>query len=189
MKHATLALLTMLLLVPLAQARDVDGTAVPDNLTLPGETRPLMLNGAGIRKKYMFKVYVGALYAGAPLRTVDQVLAAPYARVMRLHFLREVSSDKVVQGWIDGFAANHGVEEQRALDTRLTAFNAMMPSVKTGDVLRLELLATGQTRVLFNDTLRGTVDGADFQRALLKLWLGHKPADSDMKAALLAGGT
>jgi hypothetical protein len=47
------------------------------------------------------------------------------------------------------------------------------------------LLPRGDTRVWINDAQRGTVQGADFQRALLRVWLGNKPADTDLKQALL----
>ena len=35
----------------------------------------LVLNGAGIRKKFIVKVYIGALYLGEKTRTADAVLA------------------------------------------------------------------------------------------------------------------
>jgi hypothetical protein len=33
----------------------------------------------------------------------------------------------------------------------------------------------------------GTVEGNDFNRALLKIWLGSKPADGGLKKAWLGG--
>lgn len=171
-----------------AQARELDGTTLPDTVAVAGEKQPLALNGAGYRKKFMLKVYIGALYAGAPLRTTQAVLQHGGARVMRLHFLRELGADKLAGGWQEGFAANLEPAALAAMNTRLTAFTALMPAVHAGDVLRLELLASGQTRVVANDRPLGSVDGADFQQALLRVWLGDKPADSDMKQALLGGG-
>jgi long-chain acyl-CoA synthetase len=180
--------LWLMLAVWPAAARDLDGVTIPDTLAVVGETKPLALNGAGYRKKFMLKVYIGALYTGAPLRTTDTVLQHGGPRVMRLHFLRAVGADKMAQGWNEAFAANHTPDQQQALSGRMNELNTMMPDVKTGDVLRMELLAGGKTRVLFNDTLRGSIDGADFQQALLRLWLGEKPADDGMKQALLGGG-
>jgi long-chain acyl-CoA synthetase len=186
MTRTALWLWLVLMALP-AAARDLGVSAVPDTLAVAGETKLLALNGAGFRKKFMLKVYIGALYAGAPLRTTEAALQYGGVRVMRLHFLRAVGADKMAQGWSEAFAANHTTDQQRTLAGRMNELNSLMPDVKTGDVLRMELLAGGKTRVLFNDTLRGSIDGADFQQALLRLWLGEKPADADMKSALLGG--
>lgn len=41
------------------------------------------------------------------------------------------------------------------------------------------------TQVWINGTLKGSVAGEDFSQALLKIWLGKKPADADLKEAML----
>jgi hypothetical protein len=41
------------------------------------------------------------------------------------------------------------------------------------------------TQVWINDMLKGSVPGEDFSRALLKIWLGSKPADAGLKDAML----
>lgn len=185
--RAALVALLMLVAAPPAAARDVDGVQVPDQLSVTGEKKPLTLNGAGFRKKYMLKVYVGALYTVQPITRAEQILDATTPRVMRLHFVREVSAAKQADGWRDGLADNHSKFEMKAFQTRLTQFNAMMLDVKENDVLRIDFLPKGVTRVTINDKPRGSVEGGDFQRALLRIWLGAKPADSDLKKALLAG--
>jgi long-chain acyl-CoA synthetase len=183
-RAAAFAVLTLLAILP-AQARDIDGVKIPDTLTLAGEKKPLVLNGAGYRKKLFVKVYIGALYLSEPIPYLDRILDATTPRVMHLHFVREVGADKMADAWRDGFAANHSTFEMRALSDRLAQFNRMMQDMKTNDVLRIELLPRGDTRVWINDAQRGTVQGADFQRALLRVWLGNKPADTDLKQALL----
>ena len=47
-----------------------------------------------------------------------------------------------------------------------------MPDIKKGQIVFLEFPANGETRVAIDNDLRGTLQGADFQRALLKIWLG-----------------
>lgn len=183
-----IALLTLLVVSAPATARDVGGVAVPDRLRVAGAEQLLLLNGAGYRKKFFVEVYVGALYLAAPATQADRVLDAGGTRVMRLAFVREVGAGKLVGAWNDGFAANHSGAELQALRARLDRFNALMRDVRRGDVLQLDLLPGGETQVRFNDGLRGGVEGADFQRALLKVWLGPAPADAGLKQALLGGG-
>lgn len=185
---AVFALATLLSLAAPLAARDVGGVQVPDRLPVAGDAQPLVLNGAGYRKKFFVEVYVGALYLTVPATEARQVLDGGGARAMRLAFVRDIAAGKLVGAWNDGFAANHGSAELPALRARLDRFNGLMRDVRRGDVLRLDLLPSGATEVRFNDELRGRVDGADFQRALLRVWLGAEPADADLKHALLGGG-
>lgn len=183
-RAAAFAVLTLLAVAP-TQARDIDGVKIPDSLTVAGEKKPLVLNGAGYRKKFFVKVYIGALYLSEPIPYLSRILDATTPRVMRLQFVREVGAGKMADAWRDGFASNQSTFEMRALQDRLVQFNRFMQDMKPNDVLRIELLPRGDTRVWINDTQRGVVQGADFQRALLKVWLGDKPADADLKQALL----
>ena len=188
MRPTVTALVAMLSLSVPAAARDVGGVQVPDSLRVAGAEQSLALNGAGYRKMFFVEVYVGALYLAAPTTQASRVLDASGTRVMRLAFVREVGAGKLTAAWNDGFAANHSNAELQALRTRLDQFNGLMRDVRRGDVLRLDLLPGGETQVRLNDDLRGSVAGADFQRALLKVCLGAAPADADLKQALLGGG-
>jgi chalcone isomerase-like protein len=58
-------------------------------------------------------------------------------------------------------------------------------TMRRGETIFIDLLPNGDTRVTINSEARGVVTGAEFQRALLKVWLGDKPADSDLKRAML----
>jgi hypothetical protein len=183
---ARFALVALLSFSTVVVAREVAGVNVPDRITLDG--MPLVLNGAGIRTKFFVKVYVGALYLPAPQKDAAAVLAHNGAGAVRMHFLHgSVGRDKIVGGWNDGFAANLTDAERAALAERLARFNQIFPDMKRGEVVRLEFLPNVGTRVYLNDELRGTIEGADFFRALLKVWLGDRPADADLKQAMLGG--
>ena len=58
--------------------------------------------------------------------------------------------------------------------------------VKEGDVVTLDY-ADGTTRVLLGAEPKGTIAGDAFNRALMKVWLGDHPVQSDLKKALLGG--
>lgn len=170
-----------------ALARNLDGVNIPDTLTLAGETQPLVLNGAGYRKKFFIKVYIGALYLAQPTTQADAVLNPGSPRVMRLHFLRDVSQDQFTNAWNDGLTPNHTPAEMNALRARLDQLNTLIGNLRAKDVLRIEMRPNGQTEIWVNDLERGTIKGADFQNALLKAWVGAKPADVQLKQAVLGG--
>ena len=70
-----------------AIAADVGGVKLDDKMSLGGQE--LVLNGAGIRTKVMFKVYVGSLYVPAKASTAAAVYAKAPRRV-QLNMLRDV---------------------------------------------------------------------------------------------------
>jgi len=181
------ALTTLLFISAPALARDLGGVKIPDSLVLAGESKPLVLNGAGYRKKLFIKVYIGALYLAQPSSQAKAVLSAGTPRIMRMHFLRDVGQDKLAAAWIDGIAANHTVAETQALRARIDQMNTLIGSVRDNDVLRIEMRPRGETGVWLNDKLRGSIDGVDFQKALLTAWVGEKPADANLKQAVLGG--
>ena len=43
------------------------------------------------------------------------------------------------------------------------------------------------TRFTFNGITRLTIPGEDFNRAMLRIWLGDRPVDGRLKSALLGG--
>lgn len=186
-KLAVLALPILLIAALPAAARTLEGVNLPETLIAAGEKQPLVLNGAGLRTKYLFKIYVGALYTAQATTQAGQILDANTPRVMRMQFLRALRADQMATGWKEGFAANQSAAAMQALGARLAQFSQMMRDVKVNDVLQINLRPNGDTQVLFNDQPGGSVPGADFQRALLAVWLGQSPADKDLKAALLAG--
>jgi hypothetical protein len=167
-----------------ASAMKIAGVDVPQSVIVANKA--LVLNGAGIRKKLFIKVYVGSLYLTAKNMTVDKIMADPGAKSIVLDFLyKEVSNKKLVDGWNKGFIDNSSAKEIRALKDRINKFNSLFVTVYKGDEIRLDYLPGEGTQVKINGTLKGTVPGEDFNQALLKIWMGSKPADDKLKKAWL----
>ncbi|UCE90584.1 MAG: chalcone isomerase family protein [Pseudomonadota bacterium] len=176
--------LCAVLCVSAAGATEVAGVVVPETASLDSDQ--LVLNGAGVRKKFFVKVYVGALFLTRRQDTVEAVLADKGAKRISMHFLyKEVGRDKMVDGWNDGFRNNLSDAEFGKLQARLEQLNAMTETLRAGDVMRLDYVPGNGTSVWINETEKGTVPGVDFHQALLKVWLGNMPADNGLKKAML----
>ena len=170
-----------------APALELEGVQVPDTATLADGTT-LTLNGAGMRTRFVFDVYVGALYL--PRKTSDPaaVLSAPVANRVLMHFVYdEVDAESLREAWTDGFEANHTAEQVQALRPRIDAFNALFTGAVAGDVYTLDFAPGQPTRVGRNGETLGSIEGDDFNRALLAIWLGDRPADKRLKEAMLGG--
>ncbi|MGB6289965.1 MAG: chalcone isomerase family protein [Desulfobulbales bacterium] len=165
-------------------AREIAGVVVPESVTL--KNKALVLNGAGIRKKLFMKIYVCALYLTAKRTAASEILADPEAKRIVMSFLyKEVGVERQVEGWNKGFRDNNSGEELKGLQDRINLFNSLFTTVRKGDVIRFDYMPEEGTQVWINDTLNGTVPGEDFFAALLKIWLGPKPAEANLKDALL----
>jgi len=171
-----------------ASAREVAGIDLPETVQLSPNSAPLLLNGAGIRKKFFVKVYVAGLYLPSQQTSTEAIVSLPGSKRVRMHFLyKEVERDKMVNGWQEGFENNLDSASLEQLAPRLAKFNQLFRSMHRDDVIDLDYQPEEGTRVLFNGELQGTIDGADFYAALLKVWLGDSPVDSKLKKTLLAG--
>jgi hypothetical protein len=185
MSRTLFALMAMFLMVQSVYAREVAGVQVPESVSV--QDTELALSGAGIRTKFMFKIYVGALYVtNLKDRGAEAALAQPGPKSVRLHILyKELSTEQLVEAWNAGFEANLKPAERQSLKPRIDAFDALFPAVKRGDVIRLDFLANGQTEVWINDNRRGVVEGVDFQRAVLAIWFGDKPVDQKLRESMV----
>src|SRR4051812_41295616 len=100
------AVLSLLLVAPLAPAgaASLAGVTLPDKAEVKGQS--LMLNGIALRKKFFIKVYVSALSPPQKDKPAAKTLgpAAPRRQVM--HFLYGVSKDQMCDAWNDGLEAN-----------------------------------------------------------------------------------
>lgn len=163
---------------------EIEGVDVPESVKVGGKT--LQLNGAGVRTKFFFDIYIGALFLPAKVTTYSEVLAMPGPKQVSMTFLYdEVAREKLTAAWDEGFENNLPENALTALKDRLEQFNGLFVTANKGDVFTFTFLADGTTRVVFNGKEAGRIAGEDFQQALLLVWLGDNPADSGLKKGML----
>jgi hypothetical protein len=188
MVFRTLAFCTVFLTAVPSHAAEVAGVKLADKAQL--DSRELVLNGAGLRMRLFFKVYVIGLYLAEKRRDAAAVLAAPGPKRVTLHMLRDVGADTFSEALVDGLKANHSEADYRALEPRVKQLEAIMAEVKEakkGMDIALDWTGTA-TRVSIRGKPAGEpIAGEDFYRALLRIWLGEHPVQDDIKNDLLGG--
>ena len=182
-KTLALAAVVALSITPLF-ALEVGGVKLPDTVSAGGKT--LKLNGAGIRKKAIFKVYVAALYVETPSKDAATLISSNQVKSIRLHMLRDVEGAKVSGAIVEGFENNSRAALPQ-LKARLDQLAKLLPDVKQGDEIDLTWLPDKGTEVSVRGTNTGTIEGRDFADALFSVWLGPNPVQEDLKMALTAG--
>jgi len=147
----------------------------------------LLLNGAGIRKKVFFKIYIAELYLQNPKKDALQVIGDEGAKRVVMHFLYDkVGKDKIVEAWVEGFKGNVAPETLKGLQPRIDGFNALFTDdMVENDVIAFDYLPGKGTRVIIKGVDKGIIEGKDFNDALLAIWLGKKPVSSDLRSDLL----
>lgn len=150
---------------------------------------PLVLNGAGVRYRGPFKVYAAGLYLSRKATTPEDAMSAPGPKRMSITMLRDIDSNEL--GKLFARAIEDNVEK--------AAFARLVPSVvrmgeifaehkklQSGEAFEMEWIPGTGTVI----SVKGKPQGEpfrepDFYNALLRIWLGPKPADRDLKEALL----
>lgn len=171
-----------------AFAAEVEGVKLADKVQLDGTN--LVLNGAGVRTRVFFRVYVGALYLQQKTTGADAVLADAGAKRVAMHVMRDLTAEQLFSALKDGLAANHSPEQLAKMEPQVKQLEGIFNAVKaakSGDVILLDYLPGAGTRVTVNQDSKGTIAGEDFYRALLRIWLGENPVDASLKKAMLGG--
>lgn len=179
------ALIAALMTVPGLHAAEVAGVKVADSIKVGSSE--LVLNGAGLRSKLFIKVYVGALYVGQKATTPAAILDSTQPRRMAMRLLRDVDAETLHSALDEGLKSNHTPAEVADMKVQADQLAAIMKAIgkaREGDTIAIDFSADG-VMVSLNGESRGKVAGPGFAKALLKVWLGDKPADASLKKALL----
>ena len=171
-----------------ASALDLAGIHLPDKVQVGDAS--LQLNGAGIRTKFFFKIYVGALYLPQKQASAEAIIADGHEHRVALYMLHELSGAKLFNAFNEAIEANHSAAELAGLDAQIKQMAQIFEAVrevKPGDIIMLDYLPASGTRITMNGTERGIIAGGSFSRALLKIWLGSRPVQDDLKKDLLGG--
>ncbi|MGA7748931.1 MAG: chalcone isomerase family protein [Gallionella sp.] len=169
-----------------ACALEVSGVKLADSIHLG--SHDLVLNGAGLRTKFFFKVYVAALYLGEKTHVAEVALNQSGEKRVALYIKRELSDEQMLHSFNEVMAANHTAAEMQAMEPQLKELTEIFHAVKSvreGDVVFLDYLPDSGTKIIVNGVPRGNIAGAVFNRALFKIWLGDRPAQPNLKQKML----
>jgi len=170
-----------------AQAAEVAGVKFADQVEAQG--KQLVLNGAGLRRKFIFKVYAMALYLPAKAASSATAIEEAGPKRVAIGMLRDVSAKTFSNALREGIEDNHSEVQVKALEPRLRQLEAVMQKVgtaKEGMRIRLDWVPGAGTQVSIDGSpADAPIAGEDFYRALLRIWLGPHPVQDNLKRALL----
>jgi hypothetical protein len=166
-----------------AWAAEVAGVKIDDKARV-GDAE-LSLTGAGLRKRVFFQVYAIGLYVRDPK---SDPVSQPGPKRVQIHMLRDVGADQFINALAEGIKENHSEAQAKALEPRVRELGDTMAAVKEakkGMVIALDWNGSATQVVIDGKPAGRPIEGEDFYRALLRIWLGDKPVQEDLKKALL----
>ena len=181
-------LLALILATGVAHAAELEGVKLADRVQVDGQA--LELNGMALRTRFFFKVYVAGLYLPEKVTSAQAALEAPGAKRIVLVMMRDADAEQFCESIGAGLRANHSEAELERVKTQVDALMAkirLIGEARKGTTIVLDYLPSlGATMLEVDGVARGEPMAGDaFYDALLRIWLGERPAQADLKRALL----
>jgi hypothetical protein len=180
------AMLALACTTAAAQA-DISGVRYPATAQVGGQT--LQLNGAGMRYKFVVKVYTAGLYVPTKSGTAEGVLAQSGARRIHVVMQREIDANELGRMFTRGMQDNAPQGEFSKFipgTIQLSEIFSAYKRLKAGDVFFVDYVpGQGTTVVVNGKPASEPIREPEFFNALLRIWLGKSPADGPLKEALL----
>jgi hypothetical protein len=171
----------------LAAPVEISGVKLDDAIEL--HNAKLQLNGAGIRYKAIFKVYVAALYLGKKVATPEEVYAASGPKRMSITLLREIDSNELGKSFTKAFEENAPKTEMSKLIPGLLKMGQVFSDQKkmlAGESFTIDWIPGAGTVISVKGKPQGdAIKEVEFFNAMMRIWLGTKPADWKLKDELL----
>lgn len=169
---------------PLVQAQS---TKFEPTIQVGGQA--LQLNGNGVRYRTVIPVYEMALYTTKKVTTPEQLLALPGAKRASFVALRDVPSDQMgislVRGMRDNAEQASSVAVAGFMDKLGRVFSTEK-KISAGQAFSLDYVPGKGTAFFINGVQKGeTITDPGFMEAVLRIWVGPKPVDSQLKDSLL----
>ncbi|WBL20895.1 chalcone isomerase family protein [Zunongwangia sp. HRR-M8] len=184
MKKYVLLLVAVCSLTVMSAQKKVGGVELPAKVEFKGET--LNLNGAGVREKFWIDLYAGGLYLTDKNSDAEKITNADKPMAIKLHIVSKlITSDKMIDAVNEGF--ENATEGKTApIEAEIKRFQGFFSDeIKKNDVFDLVYIPGEGVISYKNGKEKGTIKGIAFKKALFGIWLSKKPAEDDLKEAML----
>jgi hypothetical protein len=170
-----------LLLAPAAHAASLAGVTLPDTASVGGSQ--LVLNGLGLREKYMIDIYVGGLYLPSKTTDASKAINDDVPKRIVMHMTYDLSKEKLAETMRDSLGRSADPEVSKHADT----LASWMDDVEDGDEIVLDYVPGKGCSVSVKGTAKGTLSGVAVMKGLWGVYLGPNPPTRDLKSGLLGG--
>lgn len=182
MKKKLVFIFLFLSFISKAQDITVFGASFKKKIDVKGDI--LTFNGAGVRQKYGFNLYVGALYLPNQSMDAKKVIETDEIQVINIKIISsKVTREKFNESVTEGFSrSSYG----KATEENKKNFKSFFSDdIKIKDDILLIYRPGKGVSVMINGKYKGVTGNIDFKKALWSIWLGTNPADEKLKKKML----
>lgn len=166
---------------------EVSGVRFDNEIDLRGNR--VVLNGAGIRFKVIFKVYAMGLYLPKKTTSAEEAINMPGAKRIRMHLLRNLSTSDFGRLVTQGIQRNASKEDFVKIVPDIARIGQMFAAYDRaypGDEMLLDWIPGTGMVARFKNTVQGEpFTQPEFYKTIMRIWLGAYPPDAQLKDALL----
>ena len=184
MKKVIILAVIVFLFSPALLSKEIAGVKIPESITA-GKTK-LVLNGAGARKKFFMKMYVGALYLAETNSFPDKIIEADEPMAISLHITSSlITSERMEEATREGFQNSTGGNNEPLADEIEKFIAVFKEKISENDVFELIYSPNEGVEVIKNSSSKTIIKGLEFKKALFGIWLCDKPAQKSLKQEML----
>lgn len=192
LRRAALTVLLSLALPFAAQAQTVDAGGAKFEPTAEVAGQKLVLAGAGVRYRAVFKVYGAGLYIKAKADTPDAIIKMDGAKRVQIRMLRDVSGKDLGKAFTEAMQKNMIAEDRAKTINGIFKFGQIFADIKnapSGSLIQVDWVPNSGAQVMFDGKPAGEpIKEPEFFNALLRIWIGDQPAEEAIKDAWLGKG-
>ncbi len=181
MKNILKILTILALFITFSSATKISGVNMPNTLQ-----NGLILNGAGIRSKFFFDLYVGGLYLKNRSSNALHIINSNEPMAIKLHITSSlITSQKMMDATMEGFE-NSTKDNIKPLKKQIDKFiDVFKKEIKDGDIYDFVYIPQVGVKIFKNSKLITTIKGLEFKKALFGIWFCDKPAQESLKKEML----
>jgi hypothetical protein len=174
--------------VGVAAARTVEGQRYDEQLTL--ESKPLVLNGAGVRQVGWFKSYTVGLWVPERSSDAQRVMEQGGPKRLRMApLIDNIDSDLLAKALYDGVAKRVPEPDRERMMASMDLLARQIRALgkfRDTDVVDLDYAPAKGMQLRLNGQPKGdAVPGGELFAAILSIYIGEQPVDKKLKPALL----
>jgi hypothetical protein len=163
-------------------AGTLSGVTLPDNVQVAGKA--LVLNGMGIRTKFMVKVYIAGLYLEQKSSDASAIIKADAPKQIIMKFVHGASKSQMSDAFEEGFKDN-SPDAAKTLKPDIDRLLAALQPINVGDQMVFTYLPGTGTTMAINGQDKLSIAGPAFGQLMMSVWFGPKPPNADLKKGLL----
>ncbi len=186
MKHLLILIIVTLTQIGIVKPQSGDKEFIMPKRQMIGKTI-LTLKGNGVREKFFMDMYKCGLYLAKNADEAEQIINKDEHASIKIHIVSSlITSKKMTDAVEEGFKNSTGGKTKplrKKIDQFKTVFSK--EEIQKGDTYDIIYVPERGTVIFKNGKIQPIIEGLEFKKALFGIWLGKKPADKNLKEALL----